>query len=225
MLIYAPYSQDGQNITVTGTSGELFDLVNTAQGTNIPYAGYKSFHDAVIITVEGGSIRMGYGVEPTAELGTVLNRGGSYGFVGTSITNIRLISVDGSDSKVSIQVGDSAAGESNWVSFNGPFDTGALPSDGKTLTMEAPTADTEYAFQIPEGTSKLTFKLRDRNVDFKYALGSAADAGILSTANYSQMNGGDIYCEDGLDVSDDQYMYFSSTDASQVGELIYWVVN
>jgi hypothetical protein len=93
---------------------------------------------------------------------------------------------------------------------------------GKTAVKSAPLADTEYAIQIPAKTSKITFKLRDSDATFKFALGSLSDAGILSGTDWDQMDGGDVYYETGINCGDDQYIYFSSTSASQVGVLHYW---
>lgn len=93
---------------------------------------------------------------------------------------------------------------------------------GATIAVSAPIANTEYRIQVPAKTGMFTFKLRNSSATFKFALGSISDTGILSGSNWDQMDGGDVYYETQVNVGSDQYIYFSSTSASQVGVLHYW---
>jgi len=96
-------------ITVTSTATSLYDLIDTAGGSNSEL-GTKNLN-AVDISVEDGDVRMLMdGNTPTTTEGMLLSSGNTYYLRGVPLSKMLLVRVSG-DVACSVQVGKSELGE------------------------------------------------------------------------------------------------------------------
>lgn len=89
-------------ITVTNTATALFTLINTAGSVSTSQTYYTSpssnqvgVGNGLLITPEDGNIRLGYGITPTAALGTLLSSGTKYFLPNFDLEDIKLIRTSG----------------------------------------------------------------------------------------------------------------------------------
>lgn len=83
--------------------------------------------------------------------------------------------------------------------------------------VSMPSANTEYSYELPEGTREFWIKLRDAGYALKLAMVSG-DSGTT----YLTVQNGKIHKETDIK-SSKIYLYFRSTQASMVAEIIAFV--
>jgi hypothetical protein len=113
-------------ITVTSTATSLYDLIDTAGGSDSEL-GTKNMN-AVDISVEDGDVRMLMdGNTPTTTEGMLLSSGNTYYYRGVPLPKMKLVRVSG-DVACSVQVGKSELGENT-------------SSSAHEVTLEAATVE------------------------------------------------------------------------------------
>jgi hypothetical protein len=120
MYIQSFQSPAGSKITVTNTANNIFDLINTAQSTTLPNAGFSSKANAIIIQPEDGDIRVLFNNQvPTATNGFKISMGTIATLPNIPLASLQLIRTGSADVVCSIQVGLSDASESVTISGSG----------------------------------------------------------------------------------------------------------
>lgn len=97
-----------------------------------------------------------------------------------------------------------------------------VQADGRkptTVNVAMIAADTEYSYVLPTGTRKFELKLRDEGNAFKLNLGKFPS---LSGTTYITVPANTIYYQDGINTEKDTTLYFQSTVALQVMEIVVW---
>lgn len=77
-------------------------------------------------------------------------------------------------------------------------------------------ADTEYSYELPEGTKRFSIKLRDLGHELKVCFVSGEDT------NYINVSSGKSYSENNIKGSKNT-LYFKSPSVSQTAEIISWI--
>ena len=145
MQTLIPISAASTKITVTTAALKLFDLMDTAGSVKYNQAYYMTQcvncpANAVLITPEGGSIRVLTGVNPTASQGTLLAAGTTYCLPNINPSDLRLISTTGGSVLVSVEPGKSSPEESFSAvaaSFTGDIEIGAVEIKNATTDDRA----------------------------------------------------------------------------------------
>ena len=97
-----------------------------------------------------------------------------------------------------------------------------VQQDGRqptTANIAMIAADTEYSYTLPTGTRKFSLKLRDEANAFKLNLGKLSGQ---SGAVYMTVPSNSIYYEDEVNTEVDTTLFFQSTVALQVMEIVVW---
>jgi len=98
-------------ITVTNTATTVCDLMDTAGSVSnsLAYSTDQSINgvgigSGLLITPEDGIVRLGYGITPTAALGTYLQQGKTYFFPNINLADVKLIRNGGADVSCSVDI-------------------------------------------------------------------------------------------------------------------------
>lgn len=103
MLIYKLPNAAASTVTVTNTAQNLFDLIDTAAGSN---NNVPKDANAAILIAEGADVRyLADGNTPTASEGFLLPADEARVIKGYPLTKMQLIRVGGSNVSVSVIVG------------------------------------------------------------------------------------------------------------------------
>lgn len=81
--------------------------------------------------------------------------------------------------------------------------------------VEMTDANTEYSYSLPDGTRRFTIKLRDQGQAFQVAFVDGE-----SGTTYMNVPAGKSYSE--VDIKSNATIYFRSTVAAQVAEILSW---
>lgn len=135
--------------------------------------------------------------------------------ISESDIQIGAVEIKDHDSNTRADVSTLATGE-NALIVNDP-DRRVRNVTLQTVTLT--NADTEYSITIPSGTKRFSMQPR-QNVDVRFAFESGKVA--TPTEPYATMKGGAPYTETNLDLQSDLTIYFASSTAGTVVEIIYW---
>lgn len=91
---------------------------------------------------------------------------------------------------------------------------GPINPDISNIPM--PLASTEYSFSLPVGTKKFLIKLRNKHsFQFSYSVGA-------SGTNFIGVPWCCFYAEEGLSLSLVTHIYFQSSQAGEIAEILVW---
>lgn len=97
MYIFRHQNAAGSKITVTTTATNLFDLINTAAGTNLPFAGFSAKDtNGIHLFAENGDIRyLMDGNTPTSTNGILVRENERLMVENVPLTAMQLIATTG----------------------------------------------------------------------------------------------------------------------------------
>lgn len=165
MYIYRHQNAAGARIVVPTTAANLFDLINTAAGTDLPYAGFPAqYSNGINLVVESNDIRyLMDGNIPTSTEGILVKAGERLTLRNVPLTAMKLVAVV-DPAICSVELGKAGAGENSasvqtlgggggggGITFDGSAVPGVLltPTGAATVgeaTNSAPASGTFVAF-------------------------------------------------------------------------------
>jgi len=213
----------GSMITVTATSGNIWDLINTAAGTSLKFAGFdiNKANGIDIVPISGDIVFQEDGNTPTATEGQPLDVGYAYLGRNISLTNLNLISKDGSNVSVYVQPGFCNSYEGTTITASGVDASQLITSSAPTYaSVSMSSADTEYTYTLPSAAKSLEMRLDiDSTADFKLNIGGGAGD---SATSYIPVQDNEMYWRQNLDLAAGTVLRFQSPSASQTMRIVIY---
>lgn len=210
---------DGCIIDVTTTASNVMDLINTAAGTDLAYAGFNNKANGIdIVPIDGNVHFMEDGNVPTAIKGQPLNKGYIYQGRNISIVNLKLISTTGGTVKCFVQPGSCNNYESTTITESSLSEEDILSSTATYTSVSMSLADTEYTYTLPSAAKSIEMRLDiDSTSDFKLNIGGGVGD---SATDYIPVEDGELYWRQNLNLTAGTVLRFQSPSAGETMRIV-----
>jgi hypothetical protein len=220
MLVYKSPNASGSTISVTTTATTIFDLVNTAAGTDLVNAGFPHGVNSIDIKVEDGDIRwLDDGNTPTSSAGFLLASGDVAFLRDINMKTLQLVSTTGTVS-CSVRVGINDREDVSAITGGGSAagNEDIISTVATYTSVSMSLADTEYTYTLPSAAKSIEMRLDiDSTSDFKLNIGGGVGD---SATDYIPVEDGELYWRQNLNLAGGTVLRFQSPSAGETMRIV-----